>query len=1036
MGEKILLKSFEQFKGLDYRRSPLTAEHVESTDLKNTKFTQGLSLMSRYGYQMTGQEGGFVSAGVFSYFDKDTGATQEMAIAINDFLWFLSSGSFSVSRSGGVSWTWRWYPTSTGTTITLELIEGGAVAHTTTFSNTSSVRDVFEYIDGLANYSCTYTGEYAKVNGAQTATTITVDAGHTYAFGDIVTIYDTFASYGGTTKNMLTARRVESVAATTITISSGVDYSATASGQVTVTDNLVLGPMGAKAAGIPYTGAGAESSNDKDITFFYWAPAIWNSANGKEAPFKSFHSYSRLGYPIWRHASFVSAGNRLFIGTYTGAEKIPPPIPILPYNAWDGYPHCFDGREVYRAGLPKAAAPSTINATGGGNVTAGRYRWKIVYKYYSKNGDITYGQPSEYAEYTSTVSYYFTLTSVTPPFNTAAEIVTSIAATASNTLTLSVYGLGWLTNQDVNKDWSVRILNRQQPAGYPSTGVYENRKIVSYDGVNTTITISGAPLNVSVVNAVYANTFEGGPFRGGFTPSIISGTTLGLRAEHTIYPNDDVYFDTKQNSTTFAGVHSLEKRTVSSVTAHTVTLDGPNLFALPANGMSLSCGIVAEIYRTKAGGIVYYKVGEVACPDRLDGFNFVDNCADADLGEQLIEPEIGKERDPPPAASIVVGHQGGLVYTGIPTDPNTIAWNDLGEGLEAVPLASNYTDISSNQVGPISAAASYSDDALMIFKPAACYALSGDLNAGAFVSRPLNEGDYGISSHASVQKLSGVVVGIGALGVNLFGGEGAVKEFAQDINTRIRNNKNLLLEQAIAANDYTNRMYRIFIPEKWESGFGTFTTINSIAQNALEYSYDYERGAWFNASHTWLVNDLSKLPSGGMFMYENRFHHMSRQGYGQSGGYGGLAAETSSPPTGTSSPSWLYCDGLALQSNHFTTDWVHLGEPSVKKLFLRLKLFRFISSEEQNEVSSPLSLRVRFYRDWNETTAFQTNTLTFSGYTDVEKLIKLTNLSAKAIKFAIDTDSATSLQTFFLSGWELVVGSPYQPTDLLMKQNA
>jgi hypothetical protein len=1016
VSERAILKNFEDFAGLDNRRSPLTAQSNECTSLKNLKFAEGVSLSSRFGFRKLAQEAGFVSGDSFSYFDKETGATREVLVGINDSLWYLTDGTFTVSRSGGVAWTWRWYPTAAGTTITIELIEGGAVAHTTTFTASNTVRDVYEWIDGLANYSCSYSGEFARVNSAAgNYTTITVDNPHTYQFGDLVTLYDTYSPYFSSSKGYLSARRVESTTATTIVISGNTDYAATSGAGVGVVDNQVLGPLASYASSIYYKGAEVDTTADKTITFSYWAPAIWNSFN--DLPFKTFHSLSRSQDDAWRHASFVSAGNRLFIGTYAGGDKSSYTT-TQPQRSWEGFPHCFDGREVYRAGIPKPVADG-IGNTAGGTVPAGTYRWKLQFKYTSKNGDIIFSQPTDDTEgaLTTTAARYFTITVRVPTVRQLDKSATVVTLTASNVNTIQVFNLDWLYTSD-NRDWEVLILNRRA-----SPIRYEIRKITSFNSTGPTITIDGPPVDVTNLDEIYYVDHGGGPYRGGDATAVATNV-FTISANHNIYPGDTVYFCAGQYSTATATERKVEARLVTAVTATTVTVEGPNLSAVTAPGCAVSAGLTLELYRTKAGGLIYYKAAETAChcTGTSNLITIIDNCSDDELGEQLIEPEIGRERDVPPQASIVLGHQGGLVYTGIPNEPNALAWNAIEEGLEAVPLASNYTDIASGQVGPITAAASISDDSLLVFKPAAAYALSGDLSGGAFVSRPMSEGDYGISSHASVKKLNGIVVGVGKLGIMLFNQQGAVKEFAEGINTQIVNNRSLVLEQACAVNDYSNRQYRIFIPS---------VTPTDIPVTSLMYSFDYERGAWFNSE----IPIVSSQPAGGMFMYENTMGWFARQGYGFSypSGEGCAFQETSYSGGGAFSPNWLYCDALMLPSYVYTTDWIHLGEPSFKKLFLRLKLFRFIPNGEQGKVSSELSATVSFYRDWNEGTPFFTSTVGFglnSQYSDVERTIKLLNASAKAIKLKVEF-SGTTLQTFFLSGWELAVATPYKTTDFL-----
>lgn len=1043
MGEKTFLKSFEDFKGLDYKRSPLTAQSNEATDLQNLKFNRGYSLQSSYGFNGIGGPGGFVSMGVFSYFDNVTGASKERLVGINDQLFYLDYGTLTITRTAGAAtWGWEFFPNASGTDATFRITEGGVVIYSTTVTATTTVYDIRAAFGSgaLVNYSCTSTGKFALSNSNYTGNAPTVAASNTYAFGDLVTFIDTkvytSGPLSGTPKNMLTARRVLAVGGGPVNLvfADYVDYDISA-GTVTVTNNQVFGPQAAPFSGVAYQGANEQAaSTSQTIQYPYWAPTIWNT--DEHMPFKGHYQSAALGYREFRHATFASAGNRLFIGSAGLGDRTSSPT-ILPKRTYEGFPHCFDGREVYRAGLPKGVINSLAETVGAGSLT-GRYRYKVVYKYYSQNGDLTFGQPSEFSEITVDTAPSITVTFRTPRFAQATAYSLAINSVGNVLRITNVAGM----LEEAERAGQPRDNTEVVFLGVATTpDLPVRRKIVSY--VATTpieITIDGpAPAILAGAN-IYINTIEGLPDRGASCSAAINGNTVFVVSDHNVYVGDTIYFNYPSTVTGVGG--KLVSRKVTAVTATQLTFDGARVETGVAVPDVISTGLVAEIYRTTAGGTLFYKVAEQALVSSGVSWtstqNYVDTFADAALGEQLIEPEIGKERDMPPRARIIVGHQGGLVYTGVDGEPNSIAWNDLNEGLEAVPLASNYTDIASTQVAPISAATSFSDDSLMVFKPAACYALSGDLNAGAFVSRPLSEGDYGISAQGSIQKISGLVVGVGELGLNLFSSNGPMKEFGQNINTEIRNNSKLLLEQATSVNDYANRFYRIFIPR---DGTGLSGQVLNFASDtdSIELAYDYEQDAWFNQEPFRSSTDLTRVPSAGMAMLDNKLVRMSRAGYGVvtgSAAQGVAWLETNSVGLGTFTPGWLYCEGLKLPTTVFKSDWIHLGEPSLKKVFLRLKLFRFVDVGEQDEVSANVTYQVKIYRDWYDTTAYFTTNVTFTGYGDVEKIIKIENKSAKAIKIEINNSPNTALHTFFLTGWELLVSASYLPEDFLGKTNA
>ena len=56
------------------------------------------------------------------------------------------------------------------------------------------------------------------------------------------------------------------------------------------------------------------------------------------------------------------------------------------------------------------------------------------------------------------------------------------------------------------------------------------------------------------------------------------------------------------------------------------------------------------------------------------------------------------------------------------------------------------------------------EDRLAVFKNNAYYDVPGDLDFNNFTSRAVAEGDYGISSHSSLLKVGGSLIGVGPLG--------------------------------------------------------------------------------------------------------------------------------------------------------------------------------------------------------------------------------------------------------------------------------
>lgn len=1025
MGERAFLQSFEEFEGLDLIKSPLTASVNEASTLLNLRFNEGYSLTSRYGFQGIGfEKTGFVSGGTLSYLDPTTGETKNVLYGIAPELFYLRDATFTITRTGGATdWDWEFAPASDGSKYVFKIYQDDAQYAAIDVTPSTTIYTLIQAIDALANFSSTSTEKLAIVNGNQSSAvgtgTLTVDSGHTFAINDNLVFISTNSNLG----THLFGRRITATTATTLGWFAAYNLVAT------VTDNQVLGALGSLAAGITFktvTIGSLPTSDTRTITFPTWDMSL--GSNREMPPFLSFYRTGRTNVDGWSHASGVSSNGRAFIGS--GFPQIASPAAATGYDyprSFERFPRCFDGATHYRAGLPKAKIVS-ISSTGSGSpfLAGEKYKYKVAYRHKLRNGDVVLGQPSD--EESHVISFdgdYISLTYFGPRFANATlyGTVTGTATTTTIPITISSAVLNVEPFEEIVLQDSASASN------------WVVRRVLS---ITTTSVVIDKAITTVNGSAAYINTFEGLNERGAFFASgQAANNTLTTGASHTFLVGDVFSAGRDQGENDEV---ALDRR-VTAIGATSITFDGAPL-ATTTGDFYATAGMTAVIYRTTNGGNLYYKVTEMTLPIETPSsvgrtrFVFRDTVADADLGEQLIEPEIGKERDPPPAARIVLAHQGGVVYTGVSGEPNTISWSAIEEGPEAVPLASNYTDISSNIEGAISAAASDQSDSLLVFKPAAAYALSGDLNAGAFVARVLTEGDYGVSSQASVVNMGGAIIGIGLFGIKAFNSGGVVRGFGDNVNPAIANNASLELTQAVSFNDFANKSAVFFIPQR--------SSISSSVDADLTFAYDYEKEAWFERRYG-TASGLYQM-SGGAFMYENVPCWFSRGGYrGDTSNNGGFLYETNparyfdtvSSFTTSSfyAPASLYCDFASVLKPTYVTEWIHLDEPSLKKLWLRIKLFRFRQSYETDEVTTNATYTVRVFKDFFEDVAIGSYSLNFTDGLAFERVLKLPKLNARAIKISISTSSMTTLHTFHLTGWEVAVDiGNYQKVDFLQNK--
>jgi len=292
-------------------------------------------------------------------------------------------------------------------------------------------------------------------------------------------------------------------------------------------------------------------------------------------------------------------------------------------------------------------------------------------------------------------------------------------------------------------------------------------------------------------------------------------------------------------------------------TPSAITVADSSGYTIP-NNSEISAGLTGVFLRTTAGGNQYY----VLCEIPITGYaapSFFDNVTDAVLGAgvQFTEPTLGKEHDPPPPCSLVCDHQGGLVVARGYAAPNTVGFSSA-DGLEYFPTASNTFDVPSKHEGYITAIASDTNDRLAVFKDRSYFDVAGDLDGGNFSVNIKHDGDYGIVSQRSLQRIEDSLIGLSRNGfVVVHDGFLDSQKFA-DLNTRLIN-QTYLFQFAVSENDYFNRNYICSIP----------TTSSPVS-----LVIDYSRGAIKTFERSFANTQVAN--GGGMAMVGDTLFHLSQ----------------------------------------------------------------------------------------------------------------------------------------------------------------
>jgi len=791
MAEKIILENFENFEGLDADSTYLTRKPTAFGVITNTRFGEGGSLRKRPGYQRVGQEAYFEKIHSYKYQDTKSGETKEELLGINRYLWRLKEGSITVT--GGTTLTAT--VTALAGSIRLAILDAGTPY---TFSGnpyitlSNDIGNLIETIDAHASLVCVINASlrFAKTSAASTLGVLTVNSGHTYVVGDWLYAFNNITGD-------IEPAKVTAITATTITLNTNLP----------ATSGLFVGPSAAKADGIPlgsHTGSGSTLS----IPFYYWDIVPFTTLHYNVWPY--YTSVVVPGRSLWSpfdnnnfsdtnpiRPCFLNAHNCCYI--YYGTDE-------TEFEPFKGFPFKYDGQTVYREGVPPAFA-GTVNLVGSGSLT-GVFKYKLLVAQYDNRGNIIEGQLSSSRTVTLAAdSAAITLYNPIYKFEntTSPTIMATVDGDQSNVITMAVSA-----NTIKTGDWVCFT---------SSSSVLVARKITS--ATSTTISFIGF-VSVNDAAPIYLAGTLGLNTKGATVNPGASGvnavTVYGGVTRNTVDVGDTIFFYDSSRTQYIT-------RMVTARTDTTITFDGDPVSVLANTNISVNLRL--SIFRTKAGGNIYYRITDIPVSVESDRTTIADNAADSLLVERLIEPEIGFEPTMPPKARIATIHQGARVASAIypgansetgENEGNTVAIYDV-INIESVPIGSgvNFIDVPSNVRGSISGLASDGDNSLAVFKPNAYYAINGDILGGGASINSVTEGDFGISSHNSIKKINGAIFGVGTLGVLVVSNGQIIKQVMTPVNSLIRNNRNIKLGAAEAENDYYNMGYMVYVPHNTAS---------------------------------------------------------------------------------------------------------------------------------------------------------------------------------------------------------------------------
>ncbi|TXH42144.1 MAG: hypothetical protein E6Q97_36190 [Desulfurellales bacterium] len=792
---------------------------------------------------------------------------------------------------------------------------------------------------------------------------------------------------------------LESAPVTLLDLSNAIDATAnfTCSLSTTAVNNYA-------AAILPLADYSPSTTTPRTITFYYMTPVP--VPYFVPLPFAAAQTFwdSTSSLPDAQFLTFVNKKNVCYIAGPSGADPS-----NEPYN---GRVWKYDGHGVYLAGMP-GITDRVVVSTAAGALT-GVYRYLFSYVFVDAKGNVTEGQeglginaPTGIPITLATNSVNLELPSVhiNSPLDPSDQRYFSFATTAAAHVAVtrvhitdpSPFAVGdrilimnTLTREYIRD--TVLVVGRDGTGAYieistiVSTGAGDRVWLYPYDGFWDHCAIVNG-------NQVAVNTI---------TVEDNSVVTAGnYRAHNSIVVGDTIYFYNRINS-------SYETRTVTSVTATTITFSGS---AVTVNDEDvISANLRIRIYRTKAGGAEYYKVADI--PN--NAFNYMtsynDNTLDTALGA-IFNP-LTEERAMPPKASLLTKHQGLMVASGIFGAPNRIAPSSV----ESPEYFSTLTpfDVESNITGPIRAIISDSEDMMAAFKDNAYYNVVGDLASSSQVVQIIREGQSGVSSQSSLARARDTWIGVGPSGFVVFKDGKVIDEVSAQVDPELlktvsASTEQLVFRRASAINDWQNQCYICAIPTETSNFGGPYP--NSTSKVLV---YDYYNLTWYDWSYH------STVPPYGPFtFYQNRLYYPIWY----------PTPFTSSQlfkrhDLSRSARQYDYADNTQKITYDFWMQWDHGDEPSVYKLYERLKVYCM-----QPALFAPFNLRVRIYRDFKTATANFDTTLAFSTSADIEKLVKLLQgYKSRALSFRFTVDSIHTVP--LITGYEYEISDSYLANDL------
>ena len=544
----------------------------------------------------------------------------------------------------------------------------------------------------------------------------------------------------------------------------------------------------------------------------------------------------------------------------------------------------------------------------------------------------------------------------------------------------------------------------------------------------------------------YATSDAAGAQAGG------AGTWFRISVDHTMRVGDIAcFFDGGFGTIRRAKIIGIRN---NSATLDEILLEFPTGIALIAMNAStlISNSMSVEIFRTKAGGTVYYLLTELADGGTLLVYD--DNALDSTLTVQYEGTGLGvTRRDIPPPLNLIASHEGLLTGSSFQTSSSQgnasemVAFSSI-ESPEYFPSGTNFFFCWGSRSGPITGLISDNVNNLLIFKERSFFNASGSLAALSFSVNESTEGNVGCVSHHTIRKIGDSIIFLSPKGPRMLRNNALVDlpdAFASLFDsveyvppgsaTSLTATQHTLpyLPHATSCIDYERQLYLCFVPSLFDST-GNLAPPYRTWWCKYILAYDYIANVWF----TWNsaaadASGLTKLNgAGGAEFYDGSLLILDRTYYAAAAGdvRGVLWRENKRgniyDTIDDVSPIW----------QKVQTQWDYGDDPRRDKEYKDLTIFAVPEEGASPYIGEDLllatdsTIKVSAVKNFGSTSLLNTTvTLTSTGlYYDVPFAIN--KGTAMSLVFEASYELAGSLvprtyQRLFLSGYQYKVLLPH-----------